>query len=75
MGLAQAQVISDGTLSTQVFPDGNGNFLITGGDRAGDDVFYSFDQFSIPEGGSAIFDHPPDAANIISRVTGGKGLK
>ena len=67
----QAQVSSDGTLSTNVTTTDNRNFTITKGDRAGNNLFHSFSQFSVPPGGSAFFDNAPDIQNIISRVTGG----
>ena len=68
---ATAQVSSDGTLSTTVTsPDGS-NFTIDNGDRAGGNLFHSFSQFSVPNGGSAVFQNPTDVQNIISRVTGG----
>lgn len=68
---ATAQVSSDGTLSTTVTsPDGS-NFTIENGDQAGGNLFHSFSQFSVPTGGSAVFQNPVDVQNIISRVTGG----
>lgn len=67
----RAQVSSDGTLSTTVSsPDGL-NFTIDNGDQAGGNLFHSFSQFSVPNGGSAVFQNPTDVQNIISRVTGG----
>lgn len=66
----QAQVTSDGTLSTNVTTEDNRNFSINGGDRAGGNLFQSFRDFSIPTGGSAIFNNALDVQNIISRVTG-----
>jgi filamentous hemagglutinin family protein len=67
----RAQVSSDGTLSTTVSsPDGL-NFTIDNGDQAGGNLFHSFSQFSVPTGGSAVFQNPVDVQNIISRVTGG----
>jgi filamentous hemagglutinin family protein len=50
--------------------DGN-NFDLSGGDRAGGNLFHSFGNFSVPNGGSANFLNPTDINNIISRVTGG----
>ena len=67
---ADAQITSDGTLSTTVSQFGN-NFIITNGDRAGNNLFHSFSQFSVPTGGAAFFNNAPDVQNIISRVTGG----
>ncbi len=67
---ATAQVTPDGTTNTTVDANGN-NFTINQGDRAGNNLFHSFDRFSVPNGGSAFFDNNPDIANIFSRVTGG----
>ena len=66
-----AQVTPDGTTNTTVNPNGSNNFTIENGDRAGGNLFHSFDQFSVPNGGSAIFNNPTDISNILSRVTGG----
>jgi filamentous hemagglutinin family protein len=68
--LCQAQVSSDPTLSTQVTLEGR-NFSITGGTQAGDNLFHSFEQFSLLRGWSAFFDHALSIQNIIARVTGG----
>jgi filamentous hemagglutinin family protein len=65
-----AQVTPDGTLNTNVSQSGN-NFTITDGNRLGNNLFHSFNQFSIPSQGSAFFNHAPDIQNIFSRVTGG----
>jgi len=64
-----AQVTSDGTTSTSINQEGN-NFTIEQGDRAGDNLFHSFDEFSVPIQGSAAFNNAADIANIFSRVTG-----
>ncbi len=70
-GYAQA-IVPDGTLPTNVSsPDGR-NFMITGGSQAGGNLFHSFGQFSVPSGGSAVFDNTTAGIqNIIGRVTGG----
>ena len=68
---SQAQVTSDGTLSTEVTTSDNRNFAISGNSRSGGNLFHSFDQFSIPNGGSATFNNDVDIVNIITRVTGG----
>jgi filamentous hemagglutinin family protein len=65
-----SQITTDGTTSTTVDRNGN-NFSIGQGDRAGSNLFHSFRDFSVPNGGSAFFDNPTDIANIFSRVTGG----
>lgn len=67
---AQAQIASDNTLSTTVNTPDNRNFTITNGTQAGNNLFHSFSEFSIPTGGSASFDHLGEIQNIISRVTG-----
>ncbi|HEY9624806.1 MAG TPA: filamentous hemagglutinin N-terminal domain-containing protein [Crinalium sp.] len=67
-----AQVTPDGTLSTTVTsPDGR-NFTINDGDRAGNNLYHSFRDFSVPTGGSAVFNNAADVQNIFSRVTGGR---
>ena len=66
----KAQVTPDGKTSTTVDRNGN-DFVINEGDRVGDNLFHSFDEFSVPTGGSAGFSNAADIANIFSRVTGG----
>ena len=68
--LATAQVIPDNTTNTTVNSNSN-NFQINNGDRAGDNLFHSFSDFSIPNEGSAFFNNAVDIVNIFSRVTGG----
>ena len=62
-----AQVIPDGTTSTTVDVDGT----INNGNRAGGNLFHSFQEFSVPNGGRAFFNNSLDIINIFSRVTGG----
>ncbi|MDJ0898324.1 MAG: filamentous hemagglutinin N-terminal domain-containing protein [Xenococcus sp. MO_188.B8] len=62
-----AQVIPDGTTSTTVDADGT----INDGNRAGGNLFHSFQEFSVPDGGRAFFNNALDIVNIFSRVTGG----
>lgn len=67
-----AQVISsDGTLNTVVTRSGN-NFSIVNGTAIGPNLFHSFQDFSIPTGGSATFNlvNTPSISTIFSRVTG-----
>ncbi len=67
---ANAQIASDGSLNTTVFQNGN-NFTITNGTVTGNNLFHSFSQFSVPTGGSALFDNATTIENIFARVTGG----
>jgi filamentous hemagglutinin family protein len=69
----QAQVVPDGSLPTVVNSPDNLNFAIEAGSRNGTNLFHSFSQFSLPTGGSAVFNNPTDVQNIFSRVTGGTG--
>lgn len=41
-------ITGDGTLSTNITSPNSLNFTITGGNRAGDNLFHSFSQFSVP---------------------------
>ena len=66
---AIAQVVPDNTLGTQVTQTG-AVFGINNGTRSGTNLFHSFSQFSVPTGGSAIFNNSLDIRNIFSRVTG-----
>ncbi|WP_442939349.1 two-partner secretion domain-containing protein [Nostoc sp.] len=69
---AIAQVTSDNTLSTTVSQSGN-NFTITNGSAANSNLFHSFQEFSVPTGGSVTFNlaNTPNISTIFSRVTGG----
>ena len=68
-GIAQAQVIPDGTLPSVVEKLGNMD-KITGGERVGNNLFHSFEEFSIKEGMEAIFENGLDIENIFTRITG-----
>lgn len=68
--LANAQITPDGTTSTTVNVDGD-RVEINDGDIAGDNLFHSFQDFSVPNGGEASFKNPDTIENIFSRVTGG----
>ncbi len=71
-GPAIANPVPDGSLSTEVAQPEANRWTIEGGDRAGSNLFHSFQEFSIPTGGSVHFNNAADVANIFSRVTGGQ---
>lgn len=79
-GLAQeAPPITQSGLRTQVDlsstpPTGRMQYDITGGTRAGTNLFHSFGTFNVPNGVIANFQNDTglDTTNILSRVTGGQ---
>ena len=66
----QAQISPDGTTNTNVDP-ADSVINIEGGDKAGANLFHSFEEFSVPNGSEAFFNNANDIINIFSRVTGG----
>jgi filamentous hemagglutinin family protein len=68
----QAQISSDTTLPRNSTITVRGNsFIVTDGTRAGENIFHSFREFSVPTGGTASFQQIDSSVdNIISRVTG-----
>ncbi len=66
----KAQITPDGTVPTSVETTDNQNFNITGGETAGNNLFHSFEEFSVPDGGEAHFNNASTIENIFSRVTG-----
>jgi filamentous hemagglutinin family protein len=61
--------VADNTLGTQVTGASN-NFTINGGLTRGSSIFHSFQDFSVPTGGSATFTTAPGTQAVVSRVTG-----
>jgi filamentous hemagglutinin family protein len=66
-----AQVLPDSTFGTQVTAPDGANFTITGGSQTGANLFHSFQNFSVPPGGAAMFANGLDVQTIFARVTGG----
>lgn len=68
--ITSAQITSDGTVNTQV--NQNENVAeITGGEARGNNLFHSFQDFSVVTGNEASFLNGDNINNIFSRVTGG----
>jgi filamentous hemagglutinin family protein len=66
-----AQITPDNSVPTTV-EQTEDNMQINGGEREGNNLFHSFDEFSIPSGMEAIFENATDIENIFTRVTGGE---
>ena len=67
-----AQVVrEDRTLGSNVNRVDNNHLVITGGKEAGNNLFHSFSEFSVPSDFTVHFDNKVNIENIFSRVTGG----
>ena len=66
----QAQVVSDPTLDSNVDRIDDRHLVITGGQKAGQNLFHSFSEFSVPSNSTVHFDNNENIENIFSRVTG-----
>jgi filamentous hemagglutinin family protein len=75
-GSAHAQIIPDNTLpiNSSVIP-GCVACEINGGTVRNGNLFHSFQEFSLPMGGEAIFKNTADIQNIFTRVTGSNASK
>lgn len=76
MGAAQADIVLDGSIGQP--PE---NLALEGpdynigadlGEISGNNLFHSFDQFSVLQNESATFTGPQNIDNVVSRVTGGE---
>jgi filamentous hemagglutinin family protein len=64
-----AQAIPDGSIPTTVQQFGD-VMKINGGETVGNNLFHSFEDFSIPEGMEAAFQNAANIENIFARITG-----
>jgi len=67
-----AQIVPDATLGVEnsVVTSREGIDAIAGGATRGNNLFHSFEKFSIPTGSTAFFNNAVNIENIITRVTG-----
>ena len=65
----KAQISPDGSLPTEV-DRSEQTVEINGGAKAGNNLFHSFEAFSVSNGQEVFFNNAADINNIISRVTG-----
>ncbi len=68
---AKAQIIPDDTLPFKsiILQDHN-SILIDGGSEAGTNLFHSFQEFSVNDGQTVLFNNASTIQNIFTRVTG-----
>ena len=66
-----AQILKDTTLPNNSSITTRDNIkIIEGGTQSGDNLFHSFEQFSLPTNQTAYFNNPVNIQNIITRITG-----
>ncbi|MDJ0573622.1 MAG: filamentous hemagglutinin N-terminal domain-containing protein [Xenococcaceae cyanobacterium MO_234.B1] len=65
------EIVPDNTLPNNSFVTPNGDIInITEGTTVGNNLFHSFEQFSLPTGQTVVFQNDLNIENIINRVTG-----
>lgn len=69
--IAQSIIPADDQIQTTVNSPNSNLFNILGGQRAGVNLFHSFEQFNLETGQTANFISQPDIQNIIGRINGG----
>ncbi|MFB2921560.1 MULTISPECIES: filamentous hemagglutinin N-terminal domain-containing protein [Aerosakkonema] len=81
LGSASAYLLVATTATAQIVPDAAGQSnstvtqqgntsIIEGGTRNGGNLLHSFQEFSVPTGGTVVFNNAVDIQNIFARVTG-----
>jgi len=69
--IASGQVVPDNTLpNNSITAPGCLDCVITGGTAVGQQLFHSFEQFSVTTGGSVFFENADAIEGIFARVTG-----
>ena len=67
--IVKAQVVPDRSLPT-IVEQLREIMKINSGQREGNNLFHSFEEFSIPQGNEAVFENALDIENIFTRITG-----